>query len=472
VLETDESNVQKAFQAYGSNLLYRKVAADAEADTEAQSYYYLYNAHGDVTELIDAEGNIAVSYDYDAFGNILSQDGIADNCIKYAGYQHDEESGLYYLNARYYDSVTARFISEDTYRGQAFDPLSLNLYTYCANNPIMYIDPTGHWKQGDEKLNQDARVAISRLTDLYYSTTDKAEKDRIVKEANEIRNNEANKATSTQNSPTAKAYAEAMKDGKVTGSEWLKISSTLDDKSTQSAIKDINLTSSTTKTGSIVESISNGLDEKKDTNLVDNTNKNKQDKIDNKKVGFDDYKPTQADADAIVDAAWNEYNLEGNEEEKLVYDKAEKKWVGDNDTKYGEWYNMNEQPWCAMFVSYCANEAGVLNTAIPKYASVASGKQDYLDAGRFHSSASDYIPKAGDTIFFTNSNGQNHTGIVVAYDPVTKIVYTIEGNSDNAVRQNDYNKSNKKIVGYGWNGGNTYGDVPTDSKDGTNRGTK
>ena len=143
VLETDGSNREKTFQVYGSGtLLYRSV--EAGIGTEAQDYYYLYNAHGDVTGLVDAEGSIAATYDYDAFGNIIVETGTTSNSIKYAGYQHDKESGLYYLNARYYDSTTARFITEDTYRGKANDPLSLNLYTYCQNNPIKYVDPSGH----------------------------------------------------------------------------------------------------------------------------------------------------------------------------------------------------------------------------------------------------------------------------------------------------------------------------------------
>jgi RHS repeat-associated protein len=142
VLETDESNNLTAYQVYGAALIYRSTSADSELGV--QSYYYLYSAHGDVTALMNSEGDVAVTYDYDAFGNIISQTGAADNAIKYAGYQHDEESGLYYLNARYYDSVTARFITEDTYTGQKNDPLSLNLYTYCYNNPIIYNDPTGH----------------------------------------------------------------------------------------------------------------------------------------------------------------------------------------------------------------------------------------------------------------------------------------------------------------------------------------
>jgi|GEM_PF-3389545 len=75
-----------------------------------------------------------------------NQDGFINekNNIKYAGYFYDGETGLYYLNARFYDPETARFIQEDTYRGGINDPLSLNLYTYSHNNPISYYDPTGH----------------------------------------------------------------------------------------------------------------------------------------------------------------------------------------------------------------------------------------------------------------------------------------------------------------------------------------
>ena len=62
----------------------------------------------------------------------------------YAGYQYDEESKYYNLHARYYDPQTARFLQQDTYRGTIVDPLSLNLYTYCHNEPMMYYDPTGH----------------------------------------------------------------------------------------------------------------------------------------------------------------------------------------------------------------------------------------------------------------------------------------------------------------------------------------
>ncbi|TYQ14640.1 UNVERIFIED_CONTAM: RHS repeat-associated protein [Acetivibrio alkalicellulosi] len=114
---------------YGTNLLMRTV--------DNESYYYMYNGHADVTALINTTtGVVAATYYYDAFGNILEQTGNVNNNITYAGYQWDKETGLYYLNARMYDPKIARFLQEDTYRGDPNDPLSLNLYSYCANNRV------------------------------------------------------------------------------------------------------------------------------------------------------------------------------------------------------------------------------------------------------------------------------------------------------------------------------------------------
>ncbi len=136
VLELDGSGNQTGRNVYGTNLLMRTA--------DGTTYYYMYNGHADVTALLTTDGTIAGTYYYDAFGNITEQTGDVNNSITYAGYQYDEETGLYYLNARMYDPKIARFLQEDTYRGQQNDPLSLNLYTYCANEPIKYWDPTGH----------------------------------------------------------------------------------------------------------------------------------------------------------------------------------------------------------------------------------------------------------------------------------------------------------------------------------------
>ena len=139
VLEIDATGNQVGRNIYGTNLLMRTA--------DGQSYYYMYNGHADVTALINAAtGNIDATYYYDAFGNIVESTGVAKdrNSILYAGYQYDKETGLYYLNARMYDPKIARFLQEDTYTGDPEDPLSLNLYTYCANNPLRYYDPDGH----------------------------------------------------------------------------------------------------------------------------------------------------------------------------------------------------------------------------------------------------------------------------------------------------------------------------------------
>ena len=144
VLELDGSGTQTAKNVYGTNLLKRTAGGNA--------YYYMYNGHGDVTALIDSTtGGTAGTYYYDVFGNILEQTGTVNNNTTYAGYQWDAESGLYYLNARYYDPKIARFLSEDTILGDHNDPLSLNLYTYCHNEPIMYMDPTGHYEITKDK---------------------------------------------------------------------------------------------------------------------------------------------------------------------------------------------------------------------------------------------------------------------------------------------------------------------------------
>ena len=110
-------------------------------------YFYHYNAHGDVIALTDAQGNIVARYQYDAWGNILSQSGaLADeNPYRYAGYQYDQETGLYYLIARYYHPVHGVFLSLDPDPGDADDILTQNGYTYANNNPVMLVDPDGHW---------------------------------------------------------------------------------------------------------------------------------------------------------------------------------------------------------------------------------------------------------------------------------------------------------------------------------------
>jgi len=99
--------------------------------------FYLYNAHGDVVQLVDEDGEILRTYEYDAFGNEKDPDGADTNYFRYCGEYFDIESGTYYLRARYYNPANGRFTSEDP--AQA----GLNWYVYANSNPVLYIDPNG-----------------------------------------------------------------------------------------------------------------------------------------------------------------------------------------------------------------------------------------------------------------------------------------------------------------------------------------
>ncbi|MFR3136180.1 RHS repeat-associated core domain-containing protein, partial [Intestinibacter bartlettii] len=112
--------------------------------------YYVYNkdVKGSTTNIVDNNKNAKISYKYSDFGE-TREIGDTDfyNEIAYTGGIYDESTSLYYLNARYYNPEDARFITQDTYRGEINEPSSLHLYAYCDNNPINYVDPTGHKKK-------------------------------------------------------------------------------------------------------------------------------------------------------------------------------------------------------------------------------------------------------------------------------------------------------------------------------------
>jgi len=137
-------------------------------------FYFEKNAQGDVVKIFDEHGNCVSEYFYDAWGNITEIEGneqvASANPFRYRGYYFDNETGLFYVGSRYYDPEVGRWLSpEPNVDFGEFDEgaglLAYNVYTYCANNPIMYVDHTG------EAISLIACVVIGAVAGLVLGGT-------------------------------------------------------------------------------------------------------------------------------------------------------------------------------------------------------------------------------------------------------------------------------------------------------------
>ncbi len=113
------------------------------------TYYYVLNAQGDVTAILNRKGEAIVQYTYDAWGNTLSVTGSWANSLgkynplRYRGYVYDHETGLYYLQSRYYNPKVGRFINADALASTGQGILGNNMFAYCQNNPVNFVDICG-----------------------------------------------------------------------------------------------------------------------------------------------------------------------------------------------------------------------------------------------------------------------------------------------------------------------------------------
>lgn len=163
-IDSDPSYVELYF-FYDS---YGKLSSIKYVDeTYNLNYYVTTNAQGDVLGIYSASGVLKASYEYDAWGNAtvykVTQDTTgkniytditdtpnsthiaAQNPIRYRGYYYDSETGLYYLQSRYYDPEIGRFINADGYITTGQGVLSYNMFAYCGNNPIIRQDSEGEF---------------------------------------------------------------------------------------------------------------------------------------------------------------------------------------------------------------------------------------------------------------------------------------------------------------------------------------
>jgi len=120
------------------------------------NYYFTFNLKGDIIGVYNSMGQLKGSYEYNEWGDIVSitdsaGKAITDessivliNPIRYRGYYYDTETGLYYLQSRYYNPEWGRFLNADAIMGANNDLLSYNLFCYCSNNPVNFSDPSGN----------------------------------------------------------------------------------------------------------------------------------------------------------------------------------------------------------------------------------------------------------------------------------------------------------------------------------------
>ena len=148
------------------------------------AYYYQYDIFGDVVGIVNVAGETLCTYSYDLWGAITGITGdqaLAErNPIRYRGYYYDNETGFYYLETRYYDPQTKRFLSYDDlesfFYGAEEDMESL--FVYCQNNPVMFSDSDGRvarfydimaialseWKEEAEEFVHD--MGLSFISEL------------------------------------------------------------------------------------------------------------------------------------------------------------------------------------------------------------------------------------------------------------------------------------------------------------------
>ncbi|GKX68617.1 RHS repeat domain-containing protein [Inconstantimicrobium mannanitabidum] len=114
---------------------------------ENQEYFYIRNGQSDIIGLLDKTGKQVVGYTYDSWGKLLSTTGSLKDTLgqknpyRYRGYRYDSDTGLYYLNSRYYNPEWGRFINADGIVTTPGELLSGNMFAYCKNNPVNMKDP-------------------------------------------------------------------------------------------------------------------------------------------------------------------------------------------------------------------------------------------------------------------------------------------------------------------------------------------
>jgi RHS repeat-associated protein len=168
--------------------------------------FYGYDGAGSVRQLTNATGTVTDTYEYDAFGNKVNSTGTAPNNYLYRGEQYDQDLGLYYLRARYYNPNTGRFMSRDP---QEYTPLKrtgtldltgpfemtgnppldskkLHKYLYAGGDPVNFIDPLGKSDLEEESELDSLEEYQERSTNEFYRISTRRTFERLQKALDDI----------------------------------------------------------------------------------------------------------------------------------------------------------------------------------------------------------------------------------------------------------------------------------------------
>lgn len=142
--------------------------------------YYLHDGQTSIRDLTDPSGAVTNSYDYSAYGELLSQTGSAANAYLYTGQQFDSETGLYSLRARYHDPGVGNLLTQDTLGYSLTAPAALNRYTYVSNDPINELDPSGlqaftEYSELNENSEEEAQILGAEVRSEATTIVDETE---------------------------------------------------------------------------------------------------------------------------------------------------------------------------------------------------------------------------------------------------------------------------------------------------------
>ena len=149
--------------------------ANAQENVTETTYYLLTDHLGSVDVVMDDQGNVLERADYLPYGSDrvrVTNPDAPETDYRFTGKEMDDETGLIYYGARYYDPLLARFVSRDPWEGDLKDPQSLNKYSYVQNNPIRFIDPTGMYiEESGEVEEGDTLSGVTNTLNKIYGTS-------------------------------------------------------------------------------------------------------------------------------------------------------------------------------------------------------------------------------------------------------------------------------------------------------------